>query len=337
VRRRDFITLLGAVAAEWSAVACPAIVRAQQDDRVRRVGVLMGFDESDPDAKSWLTGFMQELAGLGWTDGQRMRTDIRWAAGNMDRIREAAKELVGLQPDVVLSVSTPAAVTLQHETKTIPIVFAIVADPVGSGLVASLPRPGGNITGFGWMEASVAGKWLELLTQLAPAVRRAAIMFNPDTAPYVKSYFQPSFEAAARARNIELMLAPVRSEAEIEMVMTSLGREPIGGLVAMPGVFTDGHRAQIISLAARHHVPAVYGSAFSSVQAGGLLSYGPDNGDIFRRAAAYVDRILRGTKPADLPVQLPAQFHMTLNAKTAMALGLTVPDSILVLADEVIE
>jgi putative tryptophan/tyrosine transport system substrate-binding protein len=331
MRRREFIAGLG------SAVALPAVARAQEGGRLRRIGILMGFDENDPDPNVWLSGFVQELAGLGWTEGPRVRIDIRWAAGDIDRMRAAAKELVGLQPDVLLSASTPATAALAQETRTISIVFVIVADPIGSGFVTALPRPGGNITGFGWMEASVAGIWLELLTQMAPRVRRVAMMFNPDTAPYVKSYFQPSFEAAARSLDIEPFAAPVRSDAEIETILTSLGGDPPGGLVAMPDVFTDGRRAFIVSLAARHQVPAVYGTAFYSVQSGGLLSYGPDNADVFRRAAPYVDRILRGTKPADLPVQLPVKFHMTLNANTAKALGLTVPQSVLLRADEVIE
>jgi putative tryptophan/tyrosine transport system substrate-binding protein len=220
MKRREFIAGLGG-AAVW-----PLAARAQQDDRVRRIGVLIGFDENHPDVKEWLSELMRELAGLGWINGSRLRIDTRWAAGNMDRMQAAAKELVGLRPDVLLSASTPATAALAHETKTIPIVFALVNDPIGSGFAATLPRPGGNITGFGWMEGSVAGVWLELLAQIAPGIRRVAMMFNPDTAPYVKSYFQPSFEAGAWSLDIEPIAAPVRSDAEIETVMTSLGREP---------------------------------------------------------------------------------------------------------------
>jgi putative tryptophan/tyrosine transport system substrate-binding protein len=331
MKRREFIAGLGG-AAVW-----PLAARAQQDDRVRRIGVLIGFDENNPDVKEWHSALMRELAGLGWINGSRLRIDTRWAAGNMDRMQAAAKELIGLRPDVLLSASTPATAALAHETKTIPIVFALVNDPIGSGFAATLARPGGNITGFGWMEGSVAGVWLELLAQMAPGIRRVAMMFNPDTAPYVKSYFQPSFEAGARSLDIEPIAAPVRSDAEIETVMTSLGREPPSGLVAMPDVFMTDRSDLIVSLAARHRIPAVFGSAFSVARAGGLLSYGPDNADISRSAAHYVDRILRGTKPADLPVQFPAKFHMTLNAKTANALGLTIPTNLLVRADEVIE
>jgi putative ABC transport system substrate-binding protein len=331
IRRREFIAGLA------GATVWPVVARAQQGERAQRIGVLMGFDENDPDPREWLSGFIRELAGLGWTNGPRVRIDVRWAAGNIDRMRAAAKELIGLQPDVLLSASTPATAALAHETKTIPIVFVIVADPIGSGFVTSLSRPGGNLTGFGWMEASVAGVWLELLTQMAPRVRRVAMMFNPDTAPYVHSYFQPAFEAGARSLDIEPIVSPVHGDAEIEAIMTRLGNEPSSGLVAMPDVFMDGRRALIVSLAAQHRIPVVYGTAFYSVQSGGLLSYGPDNADVLRRAGPYVDRILRGTKPADLPIQLPVKFRMTLNAKTAKALGLAVPQLVLLRADEVIE
>jgi putative ABC transport system substrate-binding protein len=262
--------------------------------------------------------------------------DIRWAGADVDRMRMFAKELVGLQPEVILANGTPVTAALQRETRAIPIVFAPVADPVGSGFVAGLPRPGGNLTGFINLEASMAGKWLELLTEIAPGVKRVAMMFNPDTAPGGGSYFRPAFEAAARSLKVEPIVASVDSDAEIETVMTSLGREPGGGLVVMADGFMLVHRAPIILLAAQNNVPAVYSlSVFA--RDGGLLSYGPDQTDIFRRSASYVDRILRGAKPADLPVQLPVKFEMALNAKTAKALGLAVPPSILLRADEVIE
>jgi putative ABC transport system substrate-binding protein len=331
MRRREFITLLGGAAAAW-----PVRVRAQQPDRVRRIGVLMGNDENDPEGKAVFSGFTQGLAELGWTDGRNLRMDVRWAAGNVDRMRMFAKELVGLQPDVILSYTTPVTAALQRETRTIPIVFVSVSDPVGDGFVAGLPRPGGNLTGFIGMEASMAGKWLELLTEIAPGTKRAAIMFNPDTAAGSGSYFLPAFEAAARSLKVVPIEAPVHSDTEIETVIMSLGREPRGGLVVMPGNFMNVHRAPIILQAARNNVPAVYvRSVFA--RDGGLLSYGPDQVDMFRRSAAYVDRFLRGAKPADLPVQLPIKFEMALNAKTAKALGLAVPPSILLRADEVIE
>jgi putative tryptophan/tyrosine transport system substrate-binding protein len=331
IRRREFIAGLG------SAAAWPLMARAQQGDRMRRIGVLMAYDESDPDAKSWLSRFTQGLAELGWTDGGNLRMDRRWTdASNSDRMRMFAKELVDLQPDVILVSGTPGTAALQRETRTIPIVFVPVADPVGSGFVAGLPRPGGNITGFISYEASLAGKWLELLTEIAPAVKRVAAIFNPDTAAANRSYYLPSFEAAARSLKVEPITALVHSDAEIETVITSLGREPGGGLVLMPDSFLVVHRAPIILLAAQYNVPAIF-NFIGFVKDGGLLSYGPDNYDLFRRAASYIDRILRGAKPADLPVELPVKFEMALNAKTAKALGLSVPQSILVRADEVIE
>jgi len=247
-----------------------------------------------------------------------------------------AKELVALRPDVILSHGTAVTAVLQKETQTIPIVFVIVSDPVGSGFVASLPSPGGNITGFINLEAQMAGKWLELLTEIAPTIKRAAMIFNPDTAAGRGSYYRPSFEAAALSRKVEPISSPVYNDAEIETVVTSLGREPSGGLVVMPDAFTITHRAPIILLAARNNVPAIYwNSAYA--REGGLLSYGVDNADIFRRSASYVDRILHDAKPADLPVQLPTTFQMILNAKTAKALGLEVPWQLQQLADEVIE
>jgi putative tryptophan/tyrosine transport system substrate-binding protein len=329
MKRREFIAGLGG-AAVW-----PLTTHAQQPDRIRRIGVQMGWDENDPDAKGYLSAFTQGLSGLGWTDGRNMRIEVRWAAGNIDRAWMFAKGLVDLQPDVILASTTPVTAALQRETRTIPIVFALVVDPVGSGFVAGLPRPGGNLTGFINLEATMGGKWFELLTQIAPGVKQAAAMFNPDTAAGGGLYFLPSFQAAARALKVEPIVAIVHSDAEIETVMTSLGREPGSGLVVMPDIFMDVHRAPIISLAARYNVPAVYfAGAFS--RDGGLLSYGADFADIFRRSASYVDRILRGATPADLPVQLPTKFDLVINLKTAKALGLTVPDSLLVSANEVI-
>ena len=262
--------------------------------------------------------------------------DIFWAGVNVDQIRMFAKELVDLQPDVILAFGTPATAALQRRTRTIPIVFVSVSDPVGDGIIGSLPRPGGNITGFGYAEAAMEGKLLELLKEIAPGVTRAAIMFNPDTAPGGGSYYLPTFKAAARLLKVAQIAAPVHNDAEIETVITSLGREPRGGLVLMPDLFMQGHSAPIISLAAQNNVPAVYFEQ-RFVRDGGLLSYGPDIGDLFRSAAPYVDRILRGAKPEDLPVQLPTKFWMSINPKTAKALGLTIPLSFLQRADEVIE
>jgi putative ABC transport system substrate-binding protein len=330
LHRRDFITLLGG-AATW-----PIAARAQQGDRVRRIGVLMAYEESDPEAKRWLSAFMQGLTELGWTDGRNLRVDRRWGGESVERLRLFARDLVDLQPDLILATGTPGTAALQRETQTIPIVFVPVADPVGSGFVAGLPRPGGNITGFISYEASLAGKWLQLLTEIAPGVKRAAAIFNPDTGIVNQSYYLPSFEQTARSLKVEPITALVHSDAEIAAAITSLGREPGGGLVLMPDSFMVVHRAPIILLAAQYNVPAIF-NFIGFVRDGGLLSYGPDNFDLFRRAASYVDRILRGAKPADLPVELPVKFEMAVNAKTAKALGLEVPASILLRADEVIE
>jgi len=329
MRRREFIAGLGA--AVW-----PLVARAQQGDRVRRIGVLIGWDENDRSAKAGLARFTQGLQELGWTDGKNLQMEIRWAAGDVNRMQAYAKELVGLQPDVILANTTPVTAALQRETRTIPIVFAAVADPVGDGFVTSLPRPGGNITGFISQEAAMAGKWLQLLTDIAPGVMRVAIIFNPDTAPGRGSYFPPLLEAAARSFKVDPIAAPVHSEAEIEMVIASAGREPRGGLIVLPDAFVRVHRAPIILLADRYKVPAVYSESVWA-QEGGLLSYGVDRVDIFHRSASYLDRILRGAKPSELPVQIPTKFEMFVNLKTAKALGLVVPSSILVRADEVIE
>jgi putative ABC transport system substrate-binding protein len=302
----------------------------------KRIGVLISADENDPQWKPRLSAFTQALADLGWIVGRNVRMDLRWAGGdNLNRIRALAQELVGLQPDIILTSSTPPTAALQRETRTIPIVFVIVTDPVASGLVARLDRPSGNITGFAGYEASLGGKWLELLSEIAPGLKRAAIMFNPDTAPYISAYI-PSIEATARSLKVVPITAPVRSDLEIETAITALGREPGGGLVLIPDVFAAVHRVPIILAAARNSVPAVYSTSIFA-RDGGLLSYGVDGVDIWRRASTNVDRILHGAKPAELPVQFPTKFEMVVNLKTAKALGLTVPPSILLRADEVIE
>jgi putative ABC transport system substrate-binding protein len=331
MRRREFITLLGGGVAVW-----PLAAHAQAPERMRRVGVLMGFGENDPEARVWLSGFTQELQRLGWIDGRNARIDVRWAAGNVGRMQTFATELVGLQPDVILAHGTPVTAALQRETRAIPIVFVTVADPVGQSFVASLRRPGGNITGFVFTEAAMGGKWLELLKEIAPSVKRAAIMFNPDTAPGGGSYYLPSFEEAGRLLKVEPITAPVHNVAEIETSITSLAREPGSGLVAGGDAFMVVNRAPTILLAARNNVPAIYFNS-SFVRDGGLLSYGPHFGDIFLRAAPYVDRILKGEKPADLPVQVPTKFELAINLKTANALGINVPMHLQQRADEVIE
>jgi putative ABC transport system substrate-binding protein len=328
MRRRDFITFLGGAAAAW-----PPSARAHQGNRVRRIGVMSG-DENDPAAKARVSAFTQALAALGWTDGGNVRVDVRWTGDDVDRIRALAQELVGLQPDIILTGGVPATAAVQRETRTIPIVFVIVANPIASGLVTRLDRPGGNITGFGMLEASFVGKWLELLSDIAPGLKRAGIMFNPDTAP--ATAFMPLLETAARSLKVVPIIAPVHSDVEIEMRINDLGSEPGGGLVVIPDIFTNYHRVPIILATARANVPAIsWLSEFA--RDGGLLSYGADTTDRFRRAASYVDRILRGAKPAELPVQLPTKFEMIINLKTAKALGLTVPPNLLARADDVIE
>jgi putative tryptophan/tyrosine transport system substrate-binding protein len=325
MKRREFLAGLG------SAAAWPLAARAQQAERMRRIGVLIG-SENDTAVKTYISAFTQTLADFGWIDGRNVRMALRWTA-DINRIRAFARELVGLQPDIIVANSTPVTAAVQRETRTIPIVFVNVSDPVASGFVASLNQPGGNITGFGFLEASLGGKWLGLLSEIAPGLKRVAIMFNPDTSPVSAL---PSIETAARTLKVVSSRAPVHSDVEIETAIIALGREPGGGLVVLPDVFTFGHRAPIILAAARNNLPAVYPlSEFA--RDGGLLSYGADLVDTWRRAAPYVDRILRGAKPGDLPVQFPTKFEMAVNLKTAKALDLTIPPQVLAIADEVIE
>jgi putative tryptophan/tyrosine transport system substrate-binding protein len=329
MRRREFIAGLGGAATAW-----PLAAHAQQSERIRRIGVLIAGDENDPERKRHLSAFTQVLADLGWADGRNVRMDFRSAGGDTNRMRALAQELVGLQPDILVAAATPAAAALQRETRTIPIVSAGVAEPVASGIVPRLDRPSGNVTGFAGYEPSLGGKWLELLSEIAPGLERVAIMFNPNTAPV--SVYMPSFETAAKSLKLVPIILPVHSDAEIETAIIALAREPGGGLVVMPDAFTVMHRAPITLAAAQNNIPAVY-SLSDYARDGGLLSYGVDLVDIHRRAATYVDRILRGAKPADLPIQLPTKFEMVVNLKTANALGLTIPPNLLVLADEVIE
>lgn len=329
IRRREFIAGLGTAA--W-----PLTVQAQQGEPTRRIGVLMATAENDRVGNAFVRGFMQGLRELGWIDGRNVRIDFRWTGGNTDRLGNFATELVDLKPDVILAHATPVTAALQRRTRTIPVVFVGVSDPVGDHFTASLSHPGENFTGFIYVEGAMAGKWLELLKEIAPEVKRVAGMFNPDTTSGRGSYFLPSFEAAARSLNVEAITAPVHGDAEIEAVMTSLGRQPGSGLITLADTFMLAHRALITSLAARYNLPAVYyETAFA--RDGGILSYGVEQVDLFRRAASYVDRIMRGAKPADLPVQLPVKFEMVVNLRTAQTLGLTVPQSILLRADEVIE
>ena len=332
MRRREFIGLVGV-----ATVARPIVARAQQASRMRRIGLLTTFSDSDALAEGWLTAFRKGLDELGWRDGHNVQIDYRRAAGDAERLRVFAKDLVTLQPDVVFAVTTPAVASLLRETHTLPIVFAQVSDPVGSGFAASLARPGGNVTGFTNIniEASIGGKWLELVTQIAPAVRRVIMIYNPPTAPFANYYLRP-FEAAGTAQGVQARPAAVDSDTEIENTLDSLAREPGGGFVVLPDTFTGIHRDQIVSLAAHYRLPAVYPFRWFA-EIGGHLSYGIDSDDMFRRAASYVDRILKGEKPAELPVQAPTKFEMVINLKTAKALGIGVPPMLLATADEVIE
>jgi putative ABC transport system substrate-binding protein len=330
--RREFVSLLGGATIAW-----PLVAFAQKPDRTRRIGVLMSLEENDPEGKAQLFGFTQGLADLGWSDGTNLRTDVRWGGGDVGKIRTFAKELVAMQPDLILAQGTPVTAALQRETRTIPIVFVVVTDPVGEGFVAGLPLPGGNITGFITSEAAMGSKLLDLLMDIAPGIKRVAMMFNPDTAPGGGTYYFRDFEAAARSLKVEPIAARAQSDAEIEALVTSLGQEPGSGIVVMPDFFMAAHVRPIITLAAQNNVPAIYPWRFVVARDGGLISYGPDLKDIVRRAAPYVDRILRGAKPADLPVQVPVKFEMAINVKIAKALGLTVPASLLLRADEVIE
>jgi putative tryptophan/tyrosine transport system substrate-binding protein len=328
MRRRTFISLLGGVA------ILPVAARAQAD-RVRRIGILMGWSESDPEFQARIGALLQGLAQLGWVDSRNVRIDVRWTNGDASRATAFAKELVALQPDVIFAGASPATAALQRETSTIPIVFSSVADPVGSGFVSSLARPGGNITGFINIEATIAGKQLELLKQVAPGLTRAALLFNPDTAPGGGSYFLGPFENAARSLALTSIISRVHSEAEIETTIGSLGGGQ-GGVVVMTDSYLGVHIGTVISAAHRNSVPAIFESPYMA-KAGGLMAYGQTGLDLFRRAASYVDRILRGTNPAELPVQVPTKFNLVLNLKTAKILGLTIPPSVLAVADEVIE
>jgi len=327
MRRREFISLLGVLAA-W-----PLAAQGQQAERMRRVGVLVGLAENDPEMKERLAGLRQGLEKFGWAEGSNLRIDYRFApAGTQARL--LARELVALQPDVIITQSTPATAAMQPETSTIPIVFAGVADPIGSGFVASLSRPGGNLTGLLQYEESITGKWLAMLKEIAPNLTRAALVANPRTAAF--DYFLRSAKALAPSLAIDLVPTPVDNAADIERAIETFAREPNGGLVLPPDTTTVVHRDLIIALASRHRLPAVYAIRVF-VAAGGLMCYGTDFVNLYRQAASYVDSILRGAKPADLPVQTPTKFETVVNLKTAKAIGLTVPPGLLIAADEVIE
>jgi putative ABC transport system substrate-binding protein len=330
LKRREFITLLGSVAT-W-----PCAARAQQAERMRRIGIIINSAESDREGQAFVAAFREGLQKLGWAEGRNVQIDYRWAApDDAESIQRFAKELIALKPDLILSQSTPTTAATLQQTHIGPIVFTLVADPVGSSFVASLARPGGNVTGFTGVEPTMAGKWLELLKEIAPRINRVAFLFNPATAPYAK-YYMGSFKAAAASFALEGIATPVHDMSELESVVTAQARGPNGGLIVMNDSFTTVHRSEITSLAARYHLPTVYPYRFFT-ELGGLISYGIDPVDNFRRAASYADRIIKGTKPSELPVQAPVKFELVINLKTAKALGLDVALHLQQRADEVIE
>jgi putative ABC transport system substrate-binding protein len=329
MRRREFIAALGGAAA-W-----PLAARGQQNsDRIRRVGVLIPFSETDAETQVLVAAFKQRFQDLGWTDGRNVRFDYRYTDGNPERTRSAGAELVGLAPDVILAYANPAVSSLIQVTRTIPIVFAQASDPVGSGFVSNLAHPGGNITGFHSFEPAIGGKWLEILKQVAPSVRRAAVVHHPNIA--ANTAFVRAAEAASTTFGVTVTAAGVLSAADIERALTEFALTPDGGLIVAPAPPTFDNRQLIVDMAARLRLPAVYSYRFF-VTSGGLLAYGIDGRDMWRAAASYIDRILRGEKPGELPVQLPTKYALVINLNTAKALGIEVPSSLLARADEVIE
>jgi putative tryptophan/tyrosine transport system substrate-binding protein len=330
--RREFIGLLGSATVVW-----PLAARAQQPMGMRHIGMLMAYAERDGEGQAFVATFREGLAKLGWMDGRNSQIDVRWApaSSNAASRLQLAQELIALQPDLIVSHGTPNTATLHQKTRTVPIVFVNASDPVGSGFLTSFPKPGGNITGFITMEPTMAGKWLELLKEIAPRVTNCALLFNPATAPYA-DYFLGPFNAASASLEVKAAIARVRDAGEIETAIAAQAREPNGSLVVMPDTFTSLHRAKITALADQHALPAAYPFQFFA-RSGGLLSYGSDTNDSYQRAAAYADRILRGEKPGELPVQAPAKFQLVINLKTAKALGLEIPEAFLIRADEVIE
>jgi putative tryptophan/tyrosine transport system substrate-binding protein len=329
IGRRYCITLLGGAAAAW-----PLAARAQQPERMRRIVFLHSLAENDPEVQVRIAAFRQGLETLGWTENRNVQIEHRFSRGDLARIQAYTAEVVSSAPDLIVATSTPVTAALKQATHTIPIVFSVVNDPVGQGFVASLARPGGNITGFTFVDFPMIGKWLELLKEFAPGVKRIALAFNPDTAPYYPLFL--SELGAARPLSVELSPMPVHDEAEIEAAVTAFVREPGGGLIVAPDPFINTRRWLIMALAHRHRLPAIYGF-LQYVTEGALISYGPNTADIVRRSAAYVDRILKGEKPADLPVQAPTKYDLVINLQTARGLGLVVPPSLIARADEVIE
>jgi putative tryptophan/tyrosine transport system substrate-binding protein len=330
IGRRQFISALGSSAGLW-----PLAALAQQADRTRVVGILMGPSENDPIAQARFAAFRATLQDLGWKEGRNLRFVIRWAAGDIDRARRFAGELVKLAPDVILASGTTVVVALKQITQTVPVVFVIVNDPVAQGIVSSVAHPGGNITGFSFMDYSMLGKSLQLLKQVAPSVSRAGFMFNPDTYPYYEVYLE-QLRGQRQELGLDVTAMRVHSEAEIKQEFEGLGGSPGAGLIAPPEPFLSVHRKLVVELAAQYRLPATYGLR-DFVTEGGMMSYSPNSTDIFRRSASYIDRVLKGANPGELPIQAPPQFELVINLKTARALGLTVPQALLATADEVIE
>jgi ABC-type uncharacterized transport system substrate-binding protein len=333
MRRRQFMSLIGAAAAA-SALA-PLAARAQPSGQVRRVGVMMTLAPSDPEVQLRTRAFEAGLREHGWVEGRNLRLEYRWIA-DASRLRAQASELVGLAPDVILTVGTPVTAGLLPVSRNVPVVFALVTDPVGSGFVPSFGRPGGHVTGFTLVEFSIGSKWLEALKEIAPAVRRLAVVFNPDTAPFAPLFWQPIVATASRSFAVEPVQMPVRDAAGLAGEIETFAREPNGGVMVLPDASMVNNRDLITALAARHRLPAIYPFRYFAAS-GGLLSYGNDVTDALRRAASYVDRILKGAKPGDLPVQAPSKYELVINLKTARVLGLEVPPLMLARADEVIE
>jgi putative ABC transport system substrate-binding protein len=329
MRRRDFIAGLGI------AVASPVAARAQQSDRVRHVGVLMNVVQEDPGGSADVMAFQQGLAELGWIEGRNIVIEFLWPGSDIERIQTFARELVGLRPDVLIGRSTPTTAALKRETATIPIIFVNVPEPVEQGFVQSFARPGGNITGFTNFESSIGGKWLQLLKEIDPRIERVAVIFNPQTAPFA-GLFLSSVQTAAPGFTVEVVAMPIQGDADIEVAVTMFARQPSGGLIAIPDSFTVQHRDRIISLTTRDRLPALY-STLSATPSGGLMAYAVDTRDTMQRAAGYVDRVFRGAKPADLPVQQPAKFQLSINLKAAKAIGLDIAPLLIARADEVIE
>lgn len=330
MNRREVISLLGGAAAAWSPAA-----GAQQPEKLRLVGVLMSLAQNDPGGQAEVEAFYQGLAAVGWVEGRNIQIEFRWPGGDVALARILAKELVGLNPDVLVGRSTPTTAALKAETSSIPIIFVNVAEPIGSGFVESLVRPGGNITGFTNFDGSVGGKWLQLLKEADPQMSRVASVFNPKTAPFAVSFLQ-SIESAAPTVRAETTALPVESDADIESSLTAFARQPAGGLIAIPDSFTLEHRHVIIAQAAKNRLPALYANRISALD-GGLMSYAVDTRGLFQRSAGYVDRILNGAKPSELPVQMPTKFDLLINLKTAKTLGLNLSPMLIARADEVIE